>query len=72
MNLVIKHQSLVNPFENDHPYYLLVELAAMNESEDETFLDSHFEFYEKCEEFIAEGIVAQDFAQHRAIWETRE
>lgn len=67
---VMHHLGVNDPFENKHPYYILVEFE-MREEKDTEYLDSLLnEIFEK--DLISDGSIAQNSNQKRTFWKYRE
>ena len=64
----------VNPFQQEHPFYVLIEVASKSLGEDEESpnLDRLFNLIEHAGESITDGVVAQDQKQFDQIWLLRE
>ena len=70
LDKVIHHLGVNNPFENRHPYYILVEFEMREEKDNEhleTLLNDIF-----AEELISDGSIAQNSTQKKTFWKYRE
>lgn len=68
---VKRHSDHKRPIEGDYPFYVLVETSGSNKEHDEEKLNGFFE--ELLESgIVADGAVAQDTTQQRALWSLRE
>jgi glycolate oxidase subunit GlcD len=70
LDKVIHHLNVNNPFENKHPYYILVEFEMREEKDNEhleTLLNDIF-----SEELISDGSIAQNSTQKKTFWKYRE
>jgi D-lactate dehydrogenase (cytochrome) len=69
--LTAEHLKQAHPLEEDHQFYVLIETSGSNNAHDleklETFLENSFE-----NEFIQDGVIAQDETQLRTLWDWRE
>lgn len=68
---VKRHSDLKRPIEGDYPFYVLVETSGSNKEHDEEKLNGFFEDLLESE-IVADGAVAQDTTQQRALWSLRE
>lgn len=59
------------PFEDDHPFYVLIETSGANKEHDDAKLESFLESAME-EELVVDGVVAQDETELRNLWQWRE
>ena len=59
------------PLEGQHPFYCLVETSGSNTEHDSEKLEAFLE-YVMGEEIVADGVLAQDETQAKALWGWRE
>jgi FAD/FMN-containing dehydrogenase len=67
---VLKHHPMRNPFETIHPYYALIEIEDLSESEEEQFQETLLGIFE--EERITDVVVAQTSLQSEELMLLRE
>jgi glycolate oxidase subunit GlcD len=67
---VIENTGLAKPFETDTPFYVLAEVEARSEKDEEQSL----EVFEKCllEGWVQDGVISQSDAQATNFWRLRE
>lgn len=68
---VKRHSTHKRPIEGDYPFYILVETSGSNKEHDEEKLNGFFEELLE-QEIVADGAVAQDETQAKALWSLRE
>lgn len=59
------------PFEDDHPFYVLIETSGANKEHDDAKLESFLESAME-EELVVDGVVAQDETELKNLWQWRE
>ncbi|CCG84768.1 protein of unknown function [Taphrina deformans PYCC 5710] len=70
-DFVKRHSDHKRPIEGDYPFYVLVETSGSNKEHDEEKLNGFFEDLLESG-IVADGAVAQDTTQQRALWSLRE
>ncbi|BFZ53116.1 D-lactate ferricytochrome c oxidoreductase [Savitreella phatthalungensis] len=68
---VSRHSDLKRPFEGDYPFYVLVETSGSSKEHDDEKLSGFFEDLLESG-IVADGAVAQDATQAKALWSLRE
>lgn len=68
---VKRHSDLKRPIEGEYPFYVLVETSGSNKEHDEEKLNGFFEDLLESG-IVADGAVAQDTTQQKALWSLRE
>ncbi|HEY8272201.1 MAG TPA: FAD-binding oxidoreductase [Pseudobdellovibrionaceae bacterium] len=70
LKCVIENTGLSRPFETETPFYVLAEVEARNEQDEEQSLN----VFEKCllEGWVSDGVVSQSEAQAKNFWRLRE
>ncbi|GAV53102.1 hypothetical protein ZYGR_0AI03840 [Zygosaccharomyces rouxii] len=71
-DLTRKHLENVNhPFEEEHPFYVLIETSGSNKEHDDAKLEAFLESVIE-EALVVDGVVAQDETELQNLWQWRE
>lgn len=70
-DFVKRHSDHKRPIEGEYPFYVLVETSGSNKEHDEEKLNGFFEDLLDSG-IVADGAVAQDTTQQKALWSLRE
>lgn len=70
LKCVMESTGLPRPFETETPFYVLTEIEARNEQDQE----QSFNVFEKCllEGWVSDGVISQSEAQAKNFWRLRE
>jgi FAD/FMN-containing dehydrogenase len=68
---VVKHHGIKDPFQDKHPFYVLIETSGSNKEHDDEKLNGLLEDLMESSA-ISDGVLAQDETQLQSLWSVRE